>query len=306
MPGCLGTDLPKQGTGLGIGFGIDLAVEEQAQVSIHLNGGGVAAGVGQQRHQGAVGRLAQRVGGDCTAQVPLGSVVVAAGDRPCRECFQGAQKGLFARLSLLEGPVLGTGREEGTAIEGDSSFQRRHVAICDGGVEGERVHRRAGQIQRERAGRRREQPIGLRPQRAPQIGQADAQAGAGFALHALRPEQRGQPVAFDLPTGVQRQQSQQPASLARPQVWQAPAIQADLQRAEQANDESGRNRMERISDLGLCPGRHLGDPFHRLLRSSSRSVYDPVTPRSYNPGEGQQPERPRHEDVSHLDLWREP
>jgi hypothetical protein len=129
-------------------------VQPLAELSIDLAGRRAIARLGQDPHQGALGRLAEGVNGGCPPQVLLGRRQIAGHAGGRRQLLQRRQIRLLSRLPFLEDPLLRAVFQQWPAVELDRRLQARRVAMLDRPVELQQIDRAVAQIESHRASRR--------------------------------------------------------------------------------------------------------------------------------------------------------
>ncbi len=142
---------------------------------------------------------------------------------------------MFARLPLLQHPLLSASLQQRPAVQGDRGLQGLRIARGQCGVEGDDIRLRAVQQQAEGVRGRRVEAPGFSGQRAAQVGQAVAQARQGLGIGAVGPQHPRQPGARHLGAVAQSEQGQEPVSLARAEAWQRLSVHLHVERSEESN-----------------------------------------------------------------------
>jgi hypothetical protein len=221
-------------------------VQAQTQLPVGQQRRRIVAPRRQHLHQGALRLLPQRIDGYRQSEVALRRRRLTARQGQRRQPLQGSEISPLADLPLLEGPFLRAPFQQRPPVKGDRLFQRFGLTPSEGSVEGEHVHRRAGQLQRESAGRGRAQPAGCGAKGPAEVGQAIAEAVQRRGRGGLRPEHPGQPLPLHptpgpLPRGkrgaAQREQSEDRLAFAEAEVGEGWTAQAHFERPEQPHAE---------------------------------------------------------------------
>jgi hypothetical protein len=214
-------------------------VEKVSEVAVSLGGGGDVSGGGKRLHQSTARAVPQRITRDEPAQVMHRGCVLSARHGFGRERLQGSEVGLFARLALLQHPLLRAILQQRAAIERHRPLERRGIAVGHGFIEDEKVRLHADEVEPQRLHTRRSQAVGLGAERAPQVREVAAQVEGGLALGAVRPEGACQPGALDGASTLQREQREEPLALLRAQARERAAIHLHIKRTEQRHGQRG-------------------------------------------------------------------
>ncbi len=168
----LRAELPVERARLGRGLGGELALEQEAQLAVGVLGRAVGPARRERRHQGALGALAQRIGGDRDPEPAHRGGRVGAGEIARGQRLLRVEVHLGAGLARLGSPALRAALEQRPAVprHGGLEIAPRHRL-----VEGDDVDVGARQIEREGVRRRRAEPLALPAEGAAQPRQLAAQ-----------------------------------------------------------------------------------------------------------------------------------
>jgi hypothetical protein len=220
-----------------VGLRVQLAVQPQTQLAVREDGGAIVAPRRQSPHQRPLATLPQGLRRHSQPQPSPRARRIPSRQRPLRQPLQRPQIRLLPCLALLERPLLHAAFQQGSAVERQRLLQRCIVPARDRPVEGDDVHFRLRQIQRQRPSRGRTQPLRPGAHRGAQVREALPQAGQHLGLVALGPEGGREPLALDLAAVAQRKERQNPEALTGAETRQREAVDAYFDRAEEADGQ---------------------------------------------------------------------